>query len=299
MQVLVTGGSGFIGAWLIKRLVEAGHRIRIFDASHDRALVRSIAGADAADALDWRHGDIAEAAQVMDAAQGCDGIINLAGILTPACKADPIRGAKINLLGTLNVFNAAIALGIRRIVYTSSAGVFGPTDGRIPYPTTHYGAFKLACEGSARAYWEDARLASIGFRPYIVYGAGREVGLTAGPSLACRAAARNEAYDIPYSGSAGLVHVDDVTAAYEMALQREPDGAHVFNMPGEVVSNDDVIAAIRAVVPDAKIGAGGPPLPIVSDIEQGDLRKILVGVPHTGIREGVRRTVAQYRQWMQ
>jgi len=299
MQVLVTGGSGFIGAWLIKRLIEAGHRIRIFDASSDRGLLRTIAGADVADALDWRHGDIAEAAQVMDAAQGCEGLINLAGILTPACKADPIRGAKINLLGTLNVFNAAIALGIKRIVYTSSAGVFGPTDGRIPYPTTHYGAFKLACEGSARAYWEDARLASIGFRPYIVYGAGREVGLTAGPSLACRAAARGEAYDIPYSGSAGLVHVDDVTAAYEMALMREPGGAHVFNMPGEVVSNDDVIAAIRAVVPDAKISAGGPPLPIVADIEQGNLRDILAGVPHTGIREGVRRTIAQYRQWMQ
>jgi nucleoside-diphosphate-sugar epimerase len=298
MQVLVTGGSGFIGAWLIRRLLASGHRIRILDASSDRGLLQRIAGAAAAEGVDWRVGDIAEAAPVLDAAQGCDGIINLAGILTPACKADPIRGAKVNLLGTLNVFNAAIELGIKRIVYTSSAGVFGPSDGRIPYPTTHYGAFKLACEGSARAYWEDARLASIGFRPYIVYGAGREVGLTAGPSLACRAAARHEAYDIPYSGSAGLVHVDDVTAAYEIALVREPDGAHVFNLPGEVVSNDDVIAAIRAVEPDAAIGAGGPPLPIVSDIEQGDLRKILVGVPHTGIRDGVRRTIEHYRQGM-
>jgi UDP-glucose 4-epimerase len=298
MQVLVTGGGGFLGAWLIKRLAAAGHGIRIFDASQDRTLLRDIAGPQIAEHLDWRSGDVADAAQVTAAAEGCDGIIHLAGILTPACKADPVRGAMINLVGTLNVFNAARALRIKRIVYASSAGVYGPNNGRIPFPTTHYGAFKLACEGSARAFWEDAGIASIGFRPYIVYGAGREVGLTAGPSLACRAAALGEAYDIPYSGSAGLVHVDDVTTAFEMALLREPDGAHVFNLVGEVVSNEDVIAAIREIMPDAAIGIDGPGLPIVADIEEGGLRKILIGLPHTGIRDGVRRTIDYFRQRM-
>jgi UDP-glucose 4-epimerase len=298
MHVLLTGGGGFLGAWLTRRLVAAGHGIRIFDASHDRTLLRDIAGPRVADEIDWRGGDVAEAAQVMAAAEGCNGIIHLAGILTPACKADPVRGARINLLGTLNIFNAAKALRIDRIVYASSAGVYGPNDGRTPFPTTHYGAFKLACEGSARAFWQDSGIASVGFRPYIVYGAGREVGLTAGPSLACRAAAQGEAYDIPYSGSAGLVHVDDVTAAFEMALLREPDGAHVFNLVGEVASNEDVVAAIREVVPGAAVGINGPGLPIVSDIEEGDLRKVLVGLPHTGLRDGVRRTIDYYRQGM-
>ena len=296
MHVLITGGGGFLGAWLARRLAAAGYGIRIFDAREDRTLLRDIAGSQVADKIDWRSGDVAEAAEVTAAAEGCDGIIHLAGVLTPACKADPIRGARINLLGTLNIFNAAKALRIDRIVYASSAGVYGPNDGRTPSPTTHYGAFKLACEGSARAFWEDARIASIGFRPYVIYGAGREVGLTAGPSLACRAAAQGEAYDIPYSGSAGLVHVDDVTAAFEMALLREPDGAHVFNLVGEVASNGDVVAAIREVVPDAAVGFHGPGLPIVSDIEEGDLRKVLVGLPRTGVRDGVRRTIGYYRQ---
>lgn len=296
MHVLITGGGGFLGAWLARRLAAAGYGIRIFDAREDRTLLRDIAGSQIADKIDWRSGDVTEAAQVTAAAEGCDGIIHLAGILTPACKADPIRGARINLLGTLNIFNAAKALRIDRIVYASSAGVYGPNDGRTPFPTTHYGAFKLACEGSARAFWEDAGIASIGFRPYIIYGGGRDVGLTAGPSLACRAAVRGEAYDIPYSGSAGLVHVDDVTAAFEMALLREPDGAHVFNLVGEVVSNEDVVAAIREVVPDAAVGFHGPSLPIVSDIEEGDLRKVLVGLLRTGVRDGVRRTIGYYRQ---
>jgi UDP-glucose 4-epimerase len=298
MHVLITGGGGFLGAWLARRLTAAGYGSRIFDAREDRTLLRDIAGSQIADKIDWRSGDVTEAAQVTAAAEGCDGIVHLAGILTPACKADPIRGARINLLGTLNIFNAAKALRIERIVYASSAGVYGPNDGRTPFPTTHYGAFKLACEGSARAFWEDAGIASIGFRPYIIYGGGRDIGLTAGPSLACRAAARGEAYDIPYSGSAGLVHVDDVTAAFEMALLRELDGAHVFNLVGEVASNEDVVAAIREVVPGAAVGIHGPGLPIVSDIEEGDLRKVLAGLPRTGLRDGVRRTIDYYRQRM-
>jgi UDP-glucose 4-epimerase len=230
MKVLVTGGSGFLGAWIVRRLVRSNHQIRIFDIAANKSLVAEIAGAGA-DTVEWQTGDIVDPDHVHGASEGCDAIVHLAGILTPDCRTDPIRGAQINLIGTLNVFETARKRGIRQIVYTSSAGVFGPTDGHTPCPDTHYGAFKLACEGSARAYWEDHRLGSFGFRPYVVYGPGRTTGLTAGPSLACRAAAKGEPYSIPYSGSAGLIYVDDVAAAYEAALLHEPDGAHVFNMP--------------------------------------------------------------------
>jgi UDP-glucose 4-epimerase len=294
MKVLVTGGSGFLGAWVVRRLARSNHQIRIFDIAANKSLVSEIAGASA-DAVDWQTGDIVDPDHVHGASEGCDAIVHLAGILTPDCRNDPIRGAKINLIGTLNVFEAARKRGIGQIVYTSSAGVYGPTDGHTPRPDTHYGAFKLACEGSARAYWEDHRLGSFGFRPYVVYGPGRTTGLTAGPSLACRAAARGEAYTIPYSGSAGLVYVDDVAAAYEAALLHEPDGAHVFNMLGEVASNDRVIAEIRRVVPGAKIDIAGPALPSAPDIEQGDINAILPGLHQTKLGEGIRQTIAFYR----
>lgn len=294
MRILITGGGGFIGAWLARRLADGGHQLRVFEPIARTALFTGIVGGAAA-AVDWCLGDIADAHAVGAAAEGCDAIIHLAGVLTPACKADPVRGAMINLVGTLNVFNAAQALGIRRIVFTSSAGVYGPDDATTPRPITHYGTFKLACEGSARAYWADYGIASVGFRPYIVYGFGRETGSTAGPSLACRAAARGESYVIPYASTAGLVFVDDVVAAYEAALLREPDGAHVFNLPGEVVSNDDVVAAVRAVVPDAKIGIDGPALPFVDDIGEGDLRRVFPNLPATSLRDGIRRTIELYR----
>jgi UDP-glucose 4-epimerase len=293
MKILITGGGGFIGAWLVRRLAAAGHQLRVLEPARRGTELERIAGPAAA-GVEWHLGDITDASVVSAAATGCNAIINLAGVLTPACKADPVRGAMINLVGTLNVFNAARALGIRRIVYTSSAGVYGPDDEAEPLPITHYGAFKLACEGSARACWEDDRLPSIGFRPYIVYGFGRETGLTAGPSLACRAAARGEPYAIPYVGTAGLVFVDDVVAAYEAALLREPDGAHVFNLPGQVASNADVVEAIRAVKPDARIGIEGPTLPFKADIGEGDLRRAFPGLPSTSLRDGIRRTIELY-----
>jgi len=294
MQILITGGGGFIGAWLARRLAADGHRLVVFEPVARSAQFERIVGPAAA-AVEWRRGDIADARAVRAATGGCDAIVHLAGILTPACKDDPIRGAMINLVGTLNVFESARALGIRRIVFTSSAGVYGPDDDTTPRPITHYGTFKLACEGSARAYWADHGIASVGFRPYIVYGFGRETGLTAGPSLACRAAARGERYVIPYASTAGLVHVDDVVAAYVAALRRKPDGALVFNLPGEMVSNDDVVAAVRAVVPDAEIGIDGPVLPFAEDIGEGDLRRVFPDLPATSLRAGIRRTVEQYR----
>nr|WP_249812774.1 SDR family oxidoreductase [Bradyrhizobium sp. 141] len=288
------GGGGFIGAWLARRLTESGHRLRVFEPVARAAQFNGIVGPAAA-SVQWSIGDIADAQAVRAAAEGCDAIVHLAGVLTPACKDDPVRGAMINLVGTLNVFNAAHSLGIRRIVYTSSAGVYGPDDDTAPRPVTHYGAFKLACEGSARAYWGDHGIASVGFRPYIVYGFGRETGLTAGPSLACRAAARGESYVLPYVSTAGLVFVDDVVAAYEAALHREPHGAHVFNLPGVVASNNDIVEAVRAVVPDAKITIDGPVLPFAEDIGEGGLRHVFPDLPATSLRDGIRRTIELYR----
>jgi UDP-glucose 4-epimerase len=294
MRVLVTGGGGFVGAWIVRRLRERNCEIRVFDARDDRRLVEEIAGE--ARALNWRVGDISDTTAVSAAAEGCEVAIHLAAWLTPACAADPIRGAEINLIGTLNVFEAAKTHGMDRVVYVSSAGVFGPEDGTTPFPNTHYGAFKLACEGSARAYWERDRTPSFGFRPYIVYGPGRETGMTAGPSLAARAAARGEAYTIPYTGLADLIYVGDVVAAFEAAaLGPRHDGAHVFNLPGAMATADDVVAEIHRQVPQAQIDAIGPTLPHAANISRDpDLDRLLPNLPRTSLAEGLRATIAYY-----
>jgi UDP-glucose 4-epimerase len=292
MTILVTGGTGFLGSWVIRRLRAHRHPVRVFDLVENRTLVELIAGGTSG--VEWVTGDVADPAAVRAAAIGTSRIIHLAGLLTPACAADPVRGAQVNVIGTLNVFDAARAQGHSGVVYTSSAAVFGPADGRTPAPQTQYGAFKLACEGSARAYWADHGIASIGFRPYVVYGPGREGGASAGPSLACRAAVRGERYTIPYSGSAGLVYVDDVAAAYEAAATRDIEGAHALTMAGTTASNEDVIAEIRRIIPDAQLDVAGPPMPIAATLDPGNIAEILPGLTRTSLADGIQRTIEFY-----
>ncbi|MFG1382463.1 NAD-dependent epimerase/dehydratase family protein [Xanthobacter versatilis] len=295
MKVLVTGGTGFIAAWIVRRLLRRSVAVRVLDIASDSAAVRDILG-DLAREVDWRLADIRDTDAVHAAARGCGGIVHMAGILTPACRSDPVKGAQINLIGTLNAFEAARREGMPRVVYASSAGVFGPRDGHIPCPTTHYGAFKLACEGSARAYWEDHRIASIGFRPFIVYGPGRgEEGASAGPTLACRAAAQGAPYVIPYVGSTGMIYVDDVAVAFEQALFAPLTGAHAFNLAGRPATVDEVIAAIRRQVPDARITATGAPMPIAGELAPDHLSSVLPDLPETSLDTGIAATIAYYR----
>ncbi|BCF92828.1 MULTISPECIES: NAD(P)-dependent oxidoreductase [Paraburkholderia] len=295
MRVLVTGGSGFLGAWIMRRLLASGIECVAFDLQAKPQLLHALSP-EQAETVQWRTGDIAQAADVARALDGCDAVIHLAGILTPDCAANPVRGAQINLIGTLNVFDAARAAGLQRVLYASSAGVFGPDDGATPFPQTHYGAFKLACEGSARAYWNDHGIASVGFRPLVVYGAGRETGSSAGPSLACRAAARGERYTMPFTGSTGFVYADDVAAAYEAALLRDVEGAHAFTLAGEIASVQTVIDGIGTIVPGARIDAAGAALPIATAFPHDPaLEHLLPGLPQTSLEAGLRQTVAFYR----
>ena len=294
MKALITGGGGFIGAWIVARLIEAGVTPRVFDLADDRRVLREIAGGTIAARTEWKTGDVGDTDAVVRAAAGCDAIIHLAALLTPACRADPVLGARVNLIGTVNAFLAARAHGIRRVLYMSSVGVFGAGGGDAPAPTTLYGAYKLGAEHAARAFYEDDGVSSIGFRPYIVYGPGREVGMSAGPSLACRAAAAGQAYTIPFTGSADMIHVADVAEAFHLALSADVTGAHVVNLWGERAAVAGIIAAIRAVCPGARIAADGPPMPIVPPPADDAARRLLPGWRPRPLARGIAETIDHY-----
>ncbi|WP_244818557.1 NAD(P)-dependent oxidoreductase [Caballeronia sp. Lep1P3] len=295
MKVLITGGGGFLGAWIVRTLAARGIGVRVMELREDRRIARAVAG-EMADTLDWVTGDVRDAGDVRAALRDCDHVIHLAGLLTPACQQDPLLGAAVNVAGTLNVFEAAKDAGIRKVLYSSSGGVYGPDDPNFPLPTTHYGAFKLANEGSARAYWLKHGIASIGFRPFVIYGPGRETGLTAGPTLACRAVALGEAYTIPYTGRSGLVFVGDVAAAYERAIVTPFDGAHVVNQAGHSTDINEVIHELRQIDPAADIRADGPPMPSLSTANGFTGEDVLGPLDVTPVSAGLRITVQHYRE---
>lgn len=294
MRVLVTGGGGFIAGWIMKQLLGDGVSVRSLDLTDAPPIAMSVLGDEAAK-VEWRAGDIASQQAVEDAAADCDLIMHLAAILTPDCAANPRRGCDILLGGTINVFEAARKLGHRHVLYMSSAGVYGPDQGHTPEPTTLYGAYKLAGEGVARAYLADHGIASAGFRPLVVYGPGRESGLTAGPSLACKAAANDQDYVIPFGGDTDFIFVEDVAASFVAAMKRPPAGAKAYNIVSDRCPAAGFAAEVARQAPGTRIIAEGPDLPIAADIEEGDLRIDYPEVPRTLIADGIARTIAFYR----
>jgi nucleoside-diphosphate-sugar epimerase len=295
MRILITGAGGFLGGPIVSRLLGSGAQVRAIGRTDKLDQLIGKVGRPT-DAIEWRCLDVAVTQDVIAAAEGCDAIIHLAALLTPDCSKDPLTGALINVIGTLNVFEAAKHNGISKVIYCSSGGVFGPDDNREPFPLTHYGAFKLANEGNARAYWLEEGIASIGIRPFVVYGPGRETGISAGPTLACRAAVLGKPYTIELAGTIGLVYVDDVANSFAAAAQASFLGAHVLNLPGEPVSITDIITHIRRIVPDAQLDCTGDPLPMVSSTSNDYQNDLFDVPPPVSLDDGLKLTIDYYRQ---
>src|SRR5881227_2348256 len=194
-RTLVTGAYGCIGAWVVHELVRDGREVVTFDLSTEPRRLRLLLGDDV-EAVPHVVGDITDGASLEHAldAYGITKVIHLAALQVPFCRADPPLGARVNVLGTINVFEAvkrrARSVPMAPIAYTSSIGMYSGDDadavtgrlavGATAHPHSHYGVYKLANEGSARVYWLDDGIASIGVRPMTVYGVGRDQGMTSG-----------------------------------------------------------------------------------------------------------------------
>ncbi len=101
MKILLVGGSGFFGAWVARFLNINQCLARIFDPNKPDSEWHRLSGIRA-DAADWVAGDVSKKSELDDAIRDCQGVINLAGLLTPECSQNPVRGAEVNLIGAIN-----------------------------------------------------------------------------------------------------------------------------------------------------------------------------------------------------
>lgn len=306
-RTLVTGALGCVGAWTLKALLDDGEEPVGYDLGDDDARLRLVLTEDERARVTLVSGDVTDGEALGSALDEHEitRVVHLAALQVPFCRADPVRGARVNVLGTVVVFEAVKARRehIPGLAFASSTAVYNASDpSPAPEsggtaPSTLYGTYKLANEGAARVFWEDGGVASIGIRPYVVYGPGRDQGMTSGPSVAMAAAARGEGFVIAYGGSAQYDFAPDVGRAFALAARAATDGAHVANFPGEPSTMEDVVAAIEAAAPEVagKVTWNDERLPFPEALE-GRLLETLVGpLPRTPLREGVRRTIEHFR----
>jgi nucleoside-diphosphate-sugar epimerase len=310
MRILVTGAQGCIGAWLVKNLLERGLDVLIYDADPAPARLSLIATAAQIGKAAVETGQIEDGARLKALVKdgGITHIVHLAAVLMPFCHAQPAAGGMVNVIGTLNVFEAARDAGRAvRVVYASSSAVWGPEEaygsGKLTEddplkPSTHYGVFKQANEGNARVFYLSHGISSVGLRPWTVYGVGRDRGLTADPTLAMRAVALGQPFTIRLTGHMDLQYVADVADTFARCALEPLEGAHAFNLEGTVVSMDELIGILERLRPGAArlIAAQGPQVPVAYRMDGTQLRAHVPGIPQTSLEDGVRETLDTFER---
>lgn len=312
MRVLLTGGYGCIGSWIAKNLIERGMAVWVYDLKEDLRRIGQVMDEEAYRAVRFLPGDVTDlpALRTALATHAITHVIHLAGLQVPVCRADPLLGAKVNVLGTLAVFEAVRQLQpqVRRLVYASSAAVFGEPGAYgmgggladdVPLrPSTHYGVFKCCNEGNARVYYLEHGLSSVGLRPWTVYGVGRDFGMTSEPTKAIKSVAIGRPYRISYGGWQDMQFVDDVAKTFIRCLEAPYEGAKSYNLRGWVVDLPTIHKTLVELAPAAErlIAFGDKQLPIAYDLADEALQRDLGPMPRTPLVDGMGKTIERFRQ---
>ena len=304
-RVLVTGALGCLGAWVARCILDDGDAAVGYDLGDDRGRLELVLGVDAG-RVELVKGDITDLAAVERAldAHEITRVVHLAALQVPFVRANPPLGMHVNVAGTVNVFDAVSRRldRIPTVTYASSAAVYNPSD---PSPApesggtspgTLYGVSKLADEGIARVYRAESGVPSIGLRPYVVYGPGRDQGMTSGPTMAMLAAVRGEPFHIGFSGTAQYDFVPDVARAAVTAAHTTTGTTGVYNTPGPLADVADVVAEIQSCVPGAEITWGGDRLPFPAAMEAVGFDRDVGPFPRTSLADGVAATIAHFRR---
>jgi nucleoside-diphosphate-sugar epimerase len=299
-RFLVTGALGCIGAWTCGALAEEGVEVVGYDLGTDDRRIRLATDRP----VEVVRGDITDRealARVLDERR-ITHVIHLAALLIPMIKADPPHGTAVNVGGTVNVLDLAKTRGIR-VAYASSAAVYSGVDdhgGPVPndvvgHPGSFYGVHKQACEGLARIFWAEEGVPSIGIRPFVVYGPGRDAGLTASPTLAMAAAARGESATIAFGGRTQLQLARDTARVFVACARAASQDARVFHLGGPVVSLGDVARAVEDVTGVSVTVDEETVLPFPEEFDGRELEQAIGPIGWTPLDEGVRQTIERLR----
>jgi nucleoside-diphosphate-sugar epimerase len=286
-RFLVTGAHGCLGAWVVAELVSESTEVVAFDIAAGPGRAALLLDEPALRRVRFVQGDVADPASLDSAMSGVTHVVHLAALQYPYCRDDHLAGARVNVLGTVCVFDAALAVGAK-LVYASSIAALGHD--------SLYGAWKRSNEATASAFWNEDGFPSTGIRPALVYGVGRDRGVTASMTLAMEAAARGEAFHIVHGGESVLNHAGDVARLFVRCADCVAEGAPVYDAGGPVHHMRDVVAAIERAAPGARVSFEDAPFAAMPEgYDGGSLEAALGRVEWRSLDDGVRETVERFR----
>jgi len=298
-RFLVTGANGCIGAWVVKQLLEQGAEVTAFDLKadeHRHLLINNGVMPKA----NWAFGDLTVAEDVEKAMAGATHVVHLAALQVPFCRANPALGANVNVVGTVNIFEAAKKLGVNNISHASSIAVFGLAadypDEKLAHdaprlPTTLYGVYKTAAEDVAKVYWNEYGIRSVGLRPHTVFGPGRDQGMTSQPSVAIEKAVLKEKFHVEYGGVLDFQYAPDVAAAFILAARANLDGAPVVNINGHTVGVSDFVEIVKTVSGFKDLSYGTTQLPVVYSADSQPWINLASPPPLTKLEEAISNSI--------
>jgi len=313
--VLVTGGTGFVGAHTTRELLDAGHEVVVTDVDDDARRLEKL-GVDDVTVLRL---DVTDAMAVVRTIRetGASHVIHLGAVTSLIARQHPRLAVEVNVTGTNNILEAARVLDdqVERVVWSSTMAVYAPaakydhrpvTEDDLVYPASIYGATKAFCEHQARLYSEAFGVSTVGLRPTSVYGPfnnpdflaseSTEVRSHRSPSgrlagLFARAAQERPVSMTVHGGEMDWIYVTDVARLFvAAAFAPESDlSRHVYNAAsGHVASVETIADLIREFRPDAALDltVEGESA-YVSRIDNAAARQDLGFAPEYDLRSGV------------
>jgi UDP-glucose 4-epimerase len=308
--VLVTGGTGFIGSYVVADLLDQGHDVVAYDISTDTEILEQLG---VAEETEVRRGDIADPTDVVRAVKetGTTHIVHLAALLTTTARDNPRSAADVNVMGTNNVFEAARTLDdqVERVAWASSAAVYAPPhnydaewvdEEELVYPDTLYGATKEYNEHQARIYHEDYGLDHVGLRPTVAYGPYRETGGSAFLANIIEKPALGEPYSVEYGDQAiDWQHVEDIAQSFrKAAFAPESDlTQRIYNVRGVLATVREAAETVEKIMPDADIEVSDEgELPWTQNLDMTRANEDLGYDPEYDLEAGFRKYINVLRE---
>lgn len=307
MRYLVTGGAGFIGSHIVETLVQRGEDVRVLDnfTSGKRENLASVRNA-----ITLIEGDLRDWETVRAATQGVDYVLHLGALASvPASVEDPLTTHAVNATGTLYILLAAREAGVKRVVFSSSAAVYGNQaspqhEALPPQPLSPYAASKLTGEAYGRAAWEVYGVPFVALRYFNVFGPRqdpRSQYAAAIPIFITRML-RGEPPIVYGDGlqARDFVYVSDVVEANLRACTSEKAVGQVINVAGgRAINLLELIATLNKVLGTHIEPLFAPPRP--GDVRLSEamitrMQDLLAFKPGVDFAEGLERTIAWYEQ---